>query len=80
MRFPLVLLVAALLFTSGCAVIDLQRRDERKQCCHRLRERIVECAKPGPIVWGGAHPLPQPPPGKPYPLPVLGLIALFCPR
>lgn len=70
MRFLLMFLVGVLLFTSGCATLDLQRRDERTECRHRLPERIVEYVKPGPLVWGGLHPIPQPP-RKPYQGPVL---------
>lgn len=64
MRFLLAFLVGVLLFTSGCATLTPQQRFERKECRHRLRERMVEHVKPGPLVWGGLHPIP-PPPSKP---------------
>jgi hypothetical protein len=76
MRRSLVLLVGALLFTSGCVVLDPQRRDERKEHRHQLRSQIVEYAKPGPIVWGGANPIPNTTPaGKFYPFPIIGVWA-----
>lgn len=77
MRFLLFFLAGVLLFTSGCAVLDQQRRDERKRNRHQLREGIVEYLKPGPLVWGGLHPMPQPP-SKAYEGPDLsGLVPLI---
>lgn len=51
MRFLPSLLSAFVVLTSGCAV-------QRPQ---QLREWYVQRVKPGPLVWGGAHPIPQTP-------------------
>lgn len=78
MRSLMLSLIGVLLFSSGCSVLNPQRREERKECRHRLRERIVECVKPGPIIWGGAHPV-TPPPSKPYQGPDLRFLTPIVP-
>jgi hypothetical protein len=78
MRFPMVFLVLVFSFTSGCVVLDPQRRGERKEHRHQLRKEIIDCARPGPFVWGGAHPIPQPP-SKPYDGPNLSALAPLIP-
>lgn len=60
MRFLPVFLFVLLLFTSGCAVLRFEQDEKPKHRCQRLRERVTQRTQPGPIVWGGVRPGPQP--------------------